>query len=234
VSGTVALIKSLNKELTSEQIICVLQGTGIAVEGKIGNFIQLDKALQKVKTGEFTDCDSQPETPSTGDVQVLLSWDNYNDLDLICTDPDNKKVWFKNKTVLSGGKLEIDMNAKYPDSKTPIENIYWPSGGAPNGTYSVFLLYYKQHTDINETPYKITVSYGDSTDVYKGKIKAEDKSIAICTFTLGSAENQNNLNPPSSDRRRDDLLREREDLQRQIDEIDSELQNINNSINSKK
>jgi len=234
VSGTVALMKSLNKELTSEQIICVLQGTGIAVEGKIGNFIQLDKALQKVKTGEFTDCDNQPETPSTGDVQVLLNWDNYNDLDLICTDPDNNKVWFKNKTVPSGGKLEIDMNANYPDSKTPKENIYWPAGRAPNGKYSIFLLYYKKHIDIDETPYKITVIYGDSTQEYMGKIKAEDKSIAICTFTLGSAENQNNQNPPSSDRRRDDLLREREDLQRQIDEIDSELQNINNSINSTK
>lgn len=234
VSGTVALMKSLNKDLTSEQIICVLQGTGIAVEGEIGNFIQINKALQKVKSGEFNDCDSQPKTPSTGDVQVLLSWNNYNDLDLICIDPDNEKVWFKNKSISSGGKLEIDMNFNYPDSKTPLENIYWPTGGAPNGTYSIFLLYSKKHIEINETPYKITVNYGDSTDIYTGKIKYEDNSIAICTFTLRSEKNKNNLTPPSSDSRRDDLLRERESLQRQIDQIDRELQNIRENINYKK
>ncbi len=115
------------KTLTAEQIICILQGTGKPVEGKVGNLIQIDKALLKVQSGEFTDCDSRPETPSTGDVQILLSWDNYNDLDLVCTDPNNETVWFKNKSIASGGKLEIDMNVNYPDSKTPIENIYWPS-----------------------------------------------------------------------------------------------------------
>jgi serine protease len=234
VSGTVALMKSLNKDLTSEQIICVLQGTGRPAEGKIGNLIQIDKALQEIKSGEFTDCDSHPKTPSTGDVQVLLSWDNYNDLDLICIDPNNEKVWFKNKNVSSGGKLEIDMNVNYPGSKSPIESIYWPSGGAPNGTYSVFLLYYKQHININETPYKIIVKYGDKTEEHSGTIKHEDKPIPICTFTLGSAENRNNPKLPPSDRRRDELLRERESLQRQLDQIDRELQNIRNNVNSNK
>ena len=189
VTGGIALMKSLNGKLTTEQIICILQGTGLETTGNIGKFTQLDKALQKVKSGEFTDCDNQPKTPSTGDVQVLLSWNNYNDLDLICIDPDNEKVWFKNKIVSNGGKLEIDMNVNYPDSQTPIENIYWPSDSAPNGTYNVFLLYYKQHVDINETPYKIKVKYGVKTEEFTGKIKKEDNSIAICTFTIGNQEN---------------------------------------------
>ena len=81
--------------------------------------------LQKVQSGEFTDCDNRPENPSTGDVQVLLSWDNYNDLDLACIDPEGNTLWFKNKRVPSGGLLEIDMNVAPNDSKTPIENISW-------------------------------------------------------------------------------------------------------------
>lgn len=230
VTGTIALMKSLNDSLTAEQIVCILQGTGKPAEGKVGNLIQIDKALLKVQSGEFTDCDSRPDTPSTGDVQILLSWDNYNDLDLVCTDPNNETVWFKNKSIASGGKLEIDMNVNYPDSKTPIENIFWPSGGAPNGTYNVYLVYYKKHIEINETPYKITVKYGDKTEVFSGKIKREDNSLPICTFTLGDANNS----PPPSGRSKDELLREREKLQKQLDQIDRELREIRNNVNFKK
>jgi len=237
VAGTVALMKSLNKNLSSEQIVCILQGTGKTTNGKVGNLIQIDKALQRVKSGNFTDCGSRPETPSTGDVQVLLSWNNYNDLDLVCTDPNNETVWFKNKNVSSGGKLEIDMNENYPDSKTPIENIFWPSGGASNGTYRVYVVYYKKHINVNETPYKITVKYGDKIEEFTGTIKLEDNSIPICTFTLGSLGNpQNPSNPdsPSTGRSKDALLREREQLQKQLDQIDSELQGIRNNVKFKK
>jgi len=189
VSGAVALMKSLNENLSTEQITCILQGIGLPANGKIGNLIQLNKALQKVQSGEFSNCISRPETPSTGDVQVLLSWNNYNDLDLICIDPNGEEVWYKNKRVSSGGFLEIDMNVKPFDSKTPIENIYWPQGGAPNGTYEVYLRFFKQHeANINETPYKITVKYGDKTEEFTGTIKKEDERIHVTDFTLGKAD----------------------------------------------
>ena len=156
---------------------------------------------------------------------------------MVCTDPNNQTVSFINKNILSGGNLEIDMNVDYPDSKTPIENIYWPSGGAPNGTYSVYLVYYRKHTDINETPYKITVKYGGKTEEYTGTIKRKNKSIQICTFTLGNtskSQNPNNTIPPSSDRSRQELLLERERLKKQLDLIDSELESIRKIVNFKK
>jgi hypothetical protein len=228
VTGTIALMKSLNENLTTEQIVCVLQGTGIPTKGKVGNLIQVDKALLKIESGEFSNCDSRPETPSTGDVQILLNWNNYNDLDLICTDPYNDSIWYKNKNISSGGKLEIDMNVNYPDSKTPIENIYWPPGGAPSGTYNVYLRYYKKHIEIDETPYKITVKFGGKTEVFTGKISGEDNTTPICSFTLGDANNS-----PPSGRSKEELLREREKLQKQLDQIDDELRGIRNNINFK-
>jgi subtilisin family serine protease len=191
VTGAVALMKSLKKELSAEQIVCILQGTGKSVEGKVGNLVQIDKALDMVKSGRYTDCKLKIEKPSTGDVQILLSWNNYNDLDLVCTDPNNQVVWYKNKQVSSGGQLEIDMNVNYPDNNMPIENIFWPTNGAPNGTYRVQLLYSKRHIDIDETPYKITVKYGDKTEEYEGKIKRKDNIIPICTFTLRAGTNNN-------------------------------------------
>lgn len=237
VSGAIALMKSLKEDLTAEQIICILQSTGKPANGKIGNLIQIDNALRKVISGDLSDCNSRPETPSTGDVQILLSWDNYNDLDLACIDPSNEPVWFKNKRSASGGRLEIDMNVNYPDSKTPIENIFWPSGGAPNGTYNVYLVYYKKHENIDETPYKITVKYGGKTEEYTGKIKRADNSIPICTFTLGSVNNPTNpddSNTPTVGRSKEELINERRNLQKQLDQVDLELRNVRDDVNFKK
>lgn len=227
VAGAVALMKSINDTITTKQIICILQSTGLETQGKIGKLIQLDKALQKVKSGETVDC---TPVPSTGDVQVLLSWNNYNDLDLIVTDPYGESVFFRNRRVSSGGQLEIDMNVEYPDSKTPIENIYWQPGSAPNGTYNVYLLYYKQHeSGIDETPYTIKVKHGDKTDEYSGTIKEEGNTIHICTFTLGNASNtQNPGNPPSTDRH-SQLEQERDRLQQKLDRVNRELKKIENS-----
>ncbi|MDR1937444.1 MAG: S8 family serine peptidase [Tannerellaceae bacterium] len=213
VTGAIALMKSLNDTLTTKQIICVLQNTGLDTQGNIGKLIQLDRALEVLNLGEAIDC---TPAPSTGDVQILLSWNNYNDLDLICTDPQGETVWHKNQRVPSGGQLEIDMNREYPDSRTPIENIFWQLGGAPNGTYKVYLRYYAKHeTNIDETPYTVKVKYGDKTDVYQGIIKKEDKTINICTFTFGDAGN-----------RRSQLEQERRRLQQELDSVNDELKRI--------
>ena len=227
IAGAVALIKSINDTITTKQIICILQTTGRETQGNIGKLIQLDKALQKVKSGDVVDC---TPTPSIGDVQILLSWNNYNDLDLICTDPFGESVFFKNRRASSGGQLEIDMNVEYPDSKTPIENIFWEPGGAPNGTYNIFLLYYRRHeTTVDETPYKIEVKYGGKTEEYNGMIKKVDNLIHICTFTLGTRGDipQNPNAPPANDRRLQ-LEQERDRLQKELDRVNNELRRIGN------
>lgn len=232
VSGAVALIKSLNDSLTTKQIICILQSTGLPTQGNIGKLIQLDKALQTVKSGEAVDC---TPIPSTGDVQLLLNWNNYNDLDLCCTDPMGETIWFKNKRASSGGLLEIDMNVEYPDNKNPTENIYWPSGSAPEGTYNVYLLYYKKHeSGVNETPYTLKVKYGNKTDEYNGTIKMEDNVINICSFTLGNASpiQQTQRNIPDSrytsptERRRTELEKEQLRLQQELVRVNDELRRI--------
>ncbi|MBE0574153.1 hypothetical protein IH575_04595, partial [Candidatus Dojkabacteria bacterium] len=122
----------------------------------------------------------------------------------------------------------------YPDSQTPIENIYWPTGGPPNGTYNVYLLYYKQHENRAENPYKITVKYGEKTDEYTGTVKNKNEAIHICTFTLGDAssvQNPPNANPntPPVNNRRTQLEQERDRLQQELDRVNNELRRIGNS-----
>lgn len=129
--------------------------------------------------------DSVP-VPHTGDVQILLSWSNLNDLDIACTDPQGETVWYKNKQVSSGGVLDIDMNAHDETTRTdPIENIYWPTGQAPHGQYSVFLTYYAKNDNADlQTPYIVKVKHGETIDTYEGTLTSVKQKVPICTFVI--------------------------------------------------
>ncbi|MFN3760284.1 MAG: S8 family serine peptidase [Algoriphagus aquaeductus] len=218
VSGSVALMKSINDTITTKQIICILQTTGLDTQGNIGNLIQLDKSLQLVNSGEQADC---TPTPSTGDVQILLSWNNFNDLDLICTDPNGESIFYGNRNAKSGGQLEIDMNVEYPDSKTPIENIYWKPSTAPNGTYHVYVQYYKKHeSGITNSPYTVTIKYDGKTENYSGNLTEEKKSVFISSFSLGRSQKNND--------RKIELEKEKIRLQQELERINKELKKIEN------
>lgn len=181
-SGAVALMKSVNPNLNTAQIRLILQETGLPVVGDVGRLIQLDKALEMAK-------DFNPNTiptPHSGDVQIQLKWHNFNDLDIACTDPFGQTVSFGNKRVPSGGCLDVDMNAGGLKSPQPLENIYWPTGGAPLGDYNVYLKYYARRDSYEDaSAYEILVKYGDKTESFNGTLSSNNKGWnLIYSFTL--------------------------------------------------
>jgi subtilisin family serine protease len=62
VSGTVALLKSIDKSLNVTQVISILQQSGKSVTGNVPPMVQVDLALQLAKTGNF-DMPSDQGTP---------------------------------------------------------------------------------------------------------------------------------------------------------------------------
>ena len=72
----------------------------------------------------------------TGDVQVTLGWDTVADVDLHVIDPNGDEVYWANRMVPSGGELDLDSNAGCSEGVSN-ENITWPEGLAPRGTYIV-------------------------------------------------------------------------------------------------
>jgi uncharacterized protein YfaP (DUF2135 family) len=133
-----------------------------------------------------------------GDIQFSLSWNNSNDLDLHCIDPKGVEIWYINTiSIATGGTLDHDANAsQYTD--TPVENIYWPVGGAPAGIYQVFVVHYAQHHSPDPTYYTVRVVVRGQTNYFFRAISytTNRQKNWICTIQYDPA------NPDPSKRRR--------------------------------
>lgn len=80
-----------------------------------------------------------PDTPdlATGDIRVTLRWNDASDIDLSVTDPFGETVSYGNRSVTSGGTLDVDANAACDTVMgSPAENIVW-NGTPPDGRYTV-------------------------------------------------------------------------------------------------
>ena len=120
----------------------------------------------------------------SGDVQVTLRWFDINaDLDLYVTDPYGTTISFNNMRSPSGGELDVDV---IPCNRQieRVENIFWPIGGAPRGTYVVGLHYHPSCRDLGPARYEITVKViGREPQVFGGTI-SYDQRITITSFDL--------------------------------------------------
>ncbi len=118
----------------------------------------------------------------SGDIQLSLAWNNYNDLDLSCNEPDGTVIDFEHRRSSSGGNLDVDMNAT-PQSKRPVENIFWPLGQARRGKYQVYANYYRRHTSSREKiEFTLRVVVGEKEQFYKAKLSPKSGRVLIHTF----------------------------------------------------
>ncbi len=134
----------------------------------------------------------------TGDIQFSLSWNNYNDLDLHCVDPKGAEIWYSNtKSTLTGGELDHDANLD-GSTTTPVENIYWPPGGAPAGVYQVFVVYYAPHGSADPTQFTVRALVKNQTNYFTYSINytGRREKFWICTIQYDPG------NPDPAKRRR--------------------------------
>ena len=128
------------------------------------------------------------EGGASGEVQISLAWDDYNDLDLHLFCPSGERIYFNNKKSECGGHLDVDMNFR-PVSNTPVENVVW-AGNAPLGTYKVGVHFYKHHRKRRTKrvcKYRLrVVTHGRSRE-YLGSIKYGQAMQMVTSFSLADA-----------------------------------------------
>ena len=128
------------------------------------------------------------EGARSSDVQVSLMWNNFNDLDLHIVCPSGERIHGGNKISKCGGELDVDANVR-PESKKPVENVYWPEGTAPAGQYQVYVHHYKKHKkrrSKDPTKFQLIVnSVGDVME-YKAALTHGDPIMLVATFEVPS------------------------------------------------
>ena len=135
------------------------------------------------------------EGARSSDVQVSLMWNNYNDLDLHVVCPSGERIHGGNRKSACNGELDVDANVR-PDSRKPVENVVWPEGEAPAGTYQVFVHYYKKHKKRrSKDPTKFQVianAYGDLME-YTGELTFGEEIQLVCSFSVPTMEERERI-----------------------------------------
>lgn len=74
-----------------------------------------------------------------GELRISLSWFNYDDLDLHVVEPGGNTIYFRNKlSALTGGNLDVDMNAGSGSTRKAVENVIFPNKNRIlEGTYKI-------------------------------------------------------------------------------------------------
>ncbi|WP_425616101.1 YfaP family protein [Anatilimnocola sp. NA78] len=142
-------------------------GLGPGLE--IGNMMQFVERLQRAGA-------------KTGDVQISLIWDNFNDLDLHVITPRNENIFFGHRRSRCRGELDVDMNAGVGTSREPVENIYWGKGKAPFGKFRVAVHHFRNHGAPDPTPFELRVLVDGKTEVIKGEISLGSPRLIMYEF----------------------------------------------------
>jgi len=105
-----------NSQQTSEIQMSFSGSTGTSVSPSIS------KNVEAIKVGG-------------GALQISLSWNTIDDLDLHVTTPSGSVIYYGNKTV-GNGKLDLDANVGCPSNGKGNENVYFTAPLA-NGDYTI-------------------------------------------------------------------------------------------------
>jgi hypothetical protein len=175
-SGTLVLRIESNDRLTA------LQNTG-GFGGSVWTRRSSDQNGPENPEHQTTTTVDGKWTMGTGDVQVTLTWNANADIDLHVKDPSGAEVDYNNPTVSSGGELDLDNKCSNFVMSKP-ENIYWPTGKAPAGTYEVSVIYY---ADCGETPtgpvdWTVTTKVNEKVNTFRGTLDNVGDTQEVTTF----------------------------------------------------
>jgi len=121
----------------------------------------------------------------TGDVQITLRWSTHTDLDLHVFDPSGFEISFASPRSPTGGQLDVDANYQpCAETLTPVENVFWQTGGSPRGQFRVEVHYHPTCGEYGSTPYEITVNVtGQPPQIRTGTL-SYNQTDEVITFSF--------------------------------------------------
>ena len=145
----------------------------------------------------FDDMPIQLTNVGMGDVQVNVSWDRNSVIHLHVIEPSGEELFYGHAgRSVTGGRLDLGSETDCSSAAARMENIFWPNGGAPRGSYTVRVNYSSAceptpYRFFDGTQYVVTVNVkGQQPQVFYGRFPRADvdhggagSGRTITTFT---------------------------------------------------
>lgn len=119
-----------------------------------------------------------------GEVQVTLTWNSTDDLDLILACPNGQNITYRSK-MACGGELDIDQNAR-EISQAPVENITFYEGLQSDGAHDILVNLYGSRGGKLPVPFKLTIRNEDGTREIDGALTQPNQTINVAPLIRGA------------------------------------------------
>jgi len=124
--------------ISSGQVVLTLGGLPPALDFQVAFAVAAADGVY----GPYSTINVSAIKAAGGDIQVSVTWNSDADVDLHVVEPGGAEIYYGAPTSGNGGELDIDANAACSVSGLTQENIGWPAGAAPPGSYIVRLDYW--------------------------------------------------------------------------------------------
>jgi hypothetical protein len=128
---------------------------------------------------------AREEGAQAGEVEVILAWDDRNDLDLAVICPDGRRIDYRSRSAC-GGSLDVDRNAMSPGepvTRTPVEAITFPTAPQP-GRYRVVVDFFGRR-DGPSSPFRVTIRQAGQPDrVIRGTAREGQRDVEVGEFIV--------------------------------------------------
>ncbi len=124
--------------------------------------------LIELKAGNFNEKISFFAKVPNRDIKVVLSWDTPTDLDLWVVDPKGNKCYYANRSIPTGGNLDVDVTSGYgPETFTMAKALpgtyavqvqYYSSNAAPITRVKIFVVLYEGTSREKVIPYNFVMN----------------------------------------------------------------------------
>jgi hypothetical protein len=132
------------------------------------------------------------------DIRASLIWNNRNDLDLHVVTAKREEIFYAHKRSVCGGWLDVDMNV-HGETTSPIENVRWAKGTAPEGRYSVYVQNYRFHEQTwGPTPFRVELEVQGEMFHYDGQVSPRGEmgihsNVAVAEFIYTRGQKLNKV-----------------------------------------
>lgn len=121
-----------------------------------------------------------------GAVNLILSWNTDDDLDLHVRCPDGTNILYSNRRAC-GAVLDVDQNMSDNNlTKAPVENVYWADASASPGEYTMAVNRYKSRSSGSQsTKFQVDLLIdGHKVEEHVGTVGDEKDPKPVFTFKL--------------------------------------------------